>query len=189
MPDYNTYYKTENLFGEPYAELIEFFKNHESKGTLIDVGCGQGRDSIALARLGYTVTGIDNSKVGIDQMIQMSNSENLKVAGIVGDIYDFDNYQKYDVVLLDSMFHFEKRDRQKETELISKIAGDLKRNGLICVCIQDTGKKVDILKETIDNTALEFDVLNDSSLIYNYEDKESGHSSETKYCMYIVRKK
>lgn len=189
MADYDKYYETENLFGEPYAELIEFFKKYEPKGKLIDIGCGQGRDAISLARLGYIITGVDNSKVGIDQMIQISNSENLKITGLVSDIYDFDNYRDFDIVLLDSMFHFEKRDKQKETSLISKITRELKNNGLICVCIQDAGKKVEILKETIVKTGLDFEILNDSSLFYNYEDKESGHKSETKYCMYIVKKK
>jgi tellurite methyltransferase len=32
MADYDKYYQTENLFGEPYAGLIEFFKNYEPKG-------------------------------------------------------------------------------------------------------------------------------------------------------------
>lgn len=61
MADYDKYYETENLFGKPYAELIEFFNNYDHKGCLIDIGCGQGRDCIPLARLGYKVTGIDNS--------------------------------------------------------------------------------------------------------------------------------
>jgi len=188
MADYDQYYKQENLFGEPYAELVDFFKTYEPKGNLIDIGCGQGRDSISLAGLGYSVTGIDSSKVGIDQMIQISNSKNLKITGLVGDIYEFDNYMDFDIVLLDSMFHFEKRDLQRETNLISKIASDIKNNGLICVCIQDTGSKVKILKDTIKNTKFDFELLNDSSLIYKYEDEESGHKSETNYCMYIVRK-
>lgn len=61
--------------------------------------------------------------------------------------------------------------------------------GLICICQQDTGKKVSILKETIDSSGIDFEILSDSSLIYDYEDKESGHKSESKYCMYIVKKK
>ena len=44
-----------------------------------------------------------------------------------------------------------------------------------------------LLKETIENTGLKFDILNESSLIYNYVDKESGHKSSAKYCMYIVK--
>ncbi len=189
MADYDKYYKTEDLFGEPYSELIDFFKQYEPKGKLIDLGCGQGRDSISLARLGYNVTGIDNSKVGIDQMISISEREGFKLTGLAGDVYAFDNYQDFDIVLLDSMFHFEKRDLKQETDLIDKIAKGINKNGLICICIQDTGKKVRILKDTIDNSGIDYEIVNDSALIYNYEDKESGHKSETKYCMYIVKKK
>lgn len=189
MTDYDKYYETEDLFGEPYPELIDFFEQYEPKSKLIDLGCGQGRDSISLARLGYNVTGIDSSKVGIDQLNSISKKERLNVTGLLGDIYAFDNYQDFDIVLLDSMFHFEKRDLKRETDLIVKIAKRIDKSGLICICIQDTGKKVRILKDTIDNSGIDFEVLNDSSLTYKYEDKESGHKSETKYCMYIVRKK
>ena len=188
MADYDKHYKTESLFGEPYVELIDFFENYEPKGKLIDVGCGQGRDSIALARLGYDVTGIDNSKLGIKQMTTKSNNENLKLAGLDGDIYEFDNFQDFDIVLLDSMFHFEKKDRKREAGLIVKIATKIKKGGLICICIQDTGSKVKMLKDTFKNIKLDFKVLNNSSLIYKYEDEESGHKSETRYLMYIVRK-
>ena len=189
MADYDKYYKTEDLFGEPYPELIDFFSQYEPKGKLIDLGCGQGRDSISLARLGYKVTGIDNSKVGIDQMNSVSVCEGLNVTGLVVDIYKFDNYQDFDIVLLDSMFHFEKRDIKREIDLIDKIAKQINKNGMICICIQDTGKKVTILKDTIDNSGIDYEILNNSTLIYKYEDKESEHKSETKYCMYIVRKK
>lgn len=37
MADYDKYYKTENLFGDPYAELLEFFRDYQSKGKLLDV--------------------------------------------------------------------------------------------------------------------------------------------------------
>jgi len=188
METYDEYYKTVNLFGEPYSDLVTFFKNYESKGKLIDIGCGQGRDAIVLARLGYKVTGIDNSKLGIEQMNNQAKLENLDLTGFVDDIYEFDKYHDFDIVLLDSMFHFQKNDKKKETGLITKIANNIKKGGVICVCIQDTGSKAKTLKETIKDTNLDFEILNDSSLIYVYEDKESGHKSETKYLMYIVKK-
>ena len=86
------------------------------------------------------------------------------------------------------MFHFEKRDKQLEIKLIETIAASINQNSMICFCIQDTGKKVMILKDAIDNTGIDFDILNDSSLLYKYEDKKSGHISKTKYCMYILKK-
>jgi len=188
MADYDKYYKTENLFGESYPELIDFFKQYEPKGKLIDLGCGQGRNSISLSKLGYEITGIDNSKVGIDQLNSISKKDRLNVTGLVGDIFTFDDYQVFDIVLLDSIFHFEKRDKKRETDLIDKIATRINVNSLICICIQDTGEKVRILKDTIDNSGIDYEVLNESALIYIYEDKETGHKSEIKYCMYIVKK-
>jgi len=189
MAGYNKSYKTENLFGEPYPELIDFFSKYEPKGKLLDLGCGQGRDSISLVKIGYKVTGIDNSKVGINQMNLISEKEGFNIIGLVGDIYTFDNYKDFDIVLIDSIFHFQKRDKKRETDLIVKIAKQINKYGVICFCIQDTGKKLKTLKEIIDNLNLDFDILNDTSLIYNYEDKKSGHKSETKYSMYIVKKK
>lgn len=188
MTGYEEYYKTEDLFGEPYQELIGFFDNYPERGNFLDLGCGQGRDSIAIAKLGYNVTGVDTSKLGIEQMLDNAKSQKLDITGIVGDIYQFDNYKPFDFVLLDSMFHFEKRDLEKETGLLRKIAIELKKNGVLCVCIQDTGKKVNIMKKTLNESGVDWKVLNDSSLIYNYVDKSSGHSSKTKYCMYIVKK-
>ena len=92
---YDKYYRTENLFGEPYSELISFFMDYPKRGKLLDLGCGQGRDAIPLARLGYEVTGIDNSKVGIDQMNKLAQSENLNLRGIVADIYQYDNFSNF----------------------------------------------------------------------------------------------
>ncbi|MEZ4951696.1 MAG: methyltransferase domain-containing protein, partial [Saprospiraceae bacterium] len=78
MPEaYDKYYQTEDLFGSPYPELIAFFTKLPSKGNVLDLGCGQGRDAIALARMGYSVTGIDNSSVGIKQMNQIAKNEKL----------------------------------------------------------------------------------------------------------------
>lgn len=186
---YDKYYQSENLFGEPYPELIDFFKNFPYKGKVLDLGCGQGRDAIALAKLGYKVTGFDNSKVGIEQMMEISDKESLEIVGLVGDIFAFDNYYDFDIVLLDSMFHFAKKDKEREIGLIQNISKQVKTNGLICICIQNTGKKVKILKDTILNSGIDFEEINDSTFNYNFEDKESGFTSETKYLMYIVQKK
>jgi 2-polyprenyl-3-methyl-5-hydroxy-6-metoxy-1,4-benzoquinol methylase len=184
---YDKYYQTENLFGEPYPELIEFMSDYLNKGILLDLGCGQGRDAIALARLGYSVTGIDNSKVGIDQMNEISEIENLNLDGQVGDIYSFDRFDEFDIVLLDSMFHFAKKDKKKEIGLIKRIVSDIKNGSLIVVCIQDTGDKVHILNQAIDHEK-ELSRLTDKKFTYTFVDSDSGHKSETDYRMIVIEK-
>ena len=115
MAIYNKHYEQTNHFGAPYPALVSFFKKYEPKGTVLDLGCGQGRDTIAMARLGYQVIGVDISIVGVSQMLAVSSREGLGIQGIVGDMYEYTIDEDIDVVLLDSMFHFYKRDREKET--------------------------------------------------------------------------
>ena len=74
---YDKYYQTEDLFGEPYRELIEFYSAILKKGKLLDLGCGQGRDAIPLARMGFDVVGMDNSSVGITQLNAVAKKEKL----------------------------------------------------------------------------------------------------------------
>jgi len=182
---YDTYYQTENLFGEPYPELIDFFNKYPKKGRILDLGCGQGRDAIPLARLGFDVTGIDNSKVGIEQMNQIAKTENLSLNGVVEDIFGLENFDGYDFVVLDSMFHFAKNDRIKEIGLIKKIISEIGKGCLVIFCIQDTGKKVEILKDTIGSEE-NVDRIDDKKFKYVFE--ENGHKSESDYRMVVIRK-
>ena len=99
------------------------------------MGCGQGRDSIALARLGYQVMGVDVSSVGVSQMLAVSSREGLNIQGIVDDMYEYTIEDDIDVVLLDSMFHFYKRDREKETAFLFGVMNELRFGGLLCIVV------------------------------------------------------
>ena len=183
---YDNYYKTENLFGEPYPELIDFFTKEIKSKKVLDLGCGQGRDAIALAKLGFDVTGIDISKVGIDQMNVIATSNNLSLKGFIADIFLFDDFEKYDIVLLNSMFHFSKNDKEKEIAFIKNIVSKIKKGSKIIFCIQDTGKKVEILNTVISSEKMKN--LEDKKMKYTFEDKETGHSSTSDYRMIVVEK-
>lgn len=148
---YDKHYQEKNYFGEPYPELIKFFKDLPVRGSLVDLGCGQGRSSIPLAELGYEVTGIDSSSVGIQCMLDEAKSKNLDIKGIVGDIHNIDDFSQYRFILLDSMFHFLKHDRVKETNLVKKIITLSKLKTIFIFCIRDSGNKVKILNQAIDH--------------------------------------
>ncbi len=187
MSAYDKYYQTENLFGEAYPELIAFFKKRTKKGTVLDLGCGQGRDAIPLARLGFEVLGVDNSAKGIAQMNAIATAENLPLSGEVADIYEFEDYGAFDFLLLDSMFHFTKSSKKKEIALVKKIIESAKPDAIIVFCIQDTGNKVKILNETIDEQG-GMERLYETNLMYRFVDQESQHSSETAYKMLVIKK-
>lgn len=184
---YDKHYQTENLFGNPYPELIDFFTSLPNKGKVLDLGCGQGRNAIPLARLGFQVTGIDTSKVGISQMNQIAKNENLELTGVISDIYEIAEFNQYDFVLLDSMFHFLKKDRLKETEFIKRIISNTKTGCHIVFCIQDYGKKVSTLNSTLNSQVTKNKIL-DTKFTYAYHDKSSGHQSVSKYRLIVVTK-
>ena len=184
---YDNYYQTENLFGEPYPELIHFFEKHPTRGKLLDLGCGQGRDAIPLARLGYEVTGVDHSAVGIRQMQQIAEKEQLSITVLVADIYTFEDFSTYDFILLDSMFHFRKSELKKESTLAQRIINKAKKGTLIVCCIQNSGNKI----ATFNNITKELDFEERTTELdfkYRFEDKESNHASETKYKMIVIMK-
>ena len=187
MNIYNKYYQTQDLFGEPYKELIEFFRTLESRAAVLDIGCGQGRNALALAKLGYEVTGIDSSDLGIHQMVEAAKKYNLKVQGEVADIYTFNSYADYEILLFDSMFHFLKQDYKKEEQLIQKIYSSVKTSTLLIFCIQNLGNKVKILHQIFKAYAdVEQKLVQDIS--YTYIDQKTGHQSVTPYQIIVYQK-
>lgn len=182
---YDTYYQTEDLFGKIYPELIKFFKNITKRGKLLDLGCGQGRDAVPLAELGYEVTGIDISKVGIEQMIKKGKDKNLNIRGIATDIYKYENFDEFDFILLNSMFHFEKNDKEKEINFIKKIIHNSKSGTIINFCIQNSGEKVNILNETIASQGI-LERINETDFIY--ESEYDNEIIKTTYQMIAIKK-
>lgn len=83
------------------------------------------------------------------------------------------------------MFHFTKNEKEKEVGLIQKIVSKIKIGCLIVICIQDTGKKVQILNQSIDFEK-QLKRLADKKFKYFFEDNESGHKSEMNYRMIVV---
>lgn len=184
---YDKYYQTSNLFGEPYPELVVFFSSFPSRGSLLDLGCGQGRDAIALSRMGYVVTGVDNSLVGIEQMNHIAQTEGLELKGTVDDIFEYQGLGNFDFILLDSMFHFGKKEKKREIQLVERVVKESRKGTFITFCIQNTGNKLKILDQIIDTLAFGKRVI-DLDFHYTFEDKESNHRSKTPYRMVVIEK-
>ena len=131
----NTYDEKPELFGHPYKELQDYLSNYSTRGSLLDLGCGQGRDSIFFASIGYHVTAVDSSKIGIQQMINKTQSQGLEVDGIVSDIENLKLEKKFDVILFDMILHgFED---STQLELLGKYSDSLNKDGILCIVFPD----------------------------------------------------
>jgi SAM-dependent methyltransferase len=177
---YNKHYQQEEYFGKPYPGLVEFFEGYPDRNYVLDLGCGQGRDALFLGRIGYTVKGVDLSDVGIDQLKHVAQEEGLSVEGIVADIYHYPITDECDMVLLDSIFHFYKRDLEKEEALLIRIVNEVKNGGVICNFMQKGVNREREFKRIIRETGITFEVLVDKYTQYTEYDSE--------FHMYILKK-
>jgi len=176
MATYDKHYQQENYFGNPYPELMSFFRSYPYRGTLADLGAGQGRDSIALQSMGYSVTAVDISDTGLHQIKQAN--ENITV--IQADVYTYD-IRDYDFILLDSMLHFYKNGLEKETEWLKSLLNDMKENALLVNCLLKSPKAEKELFKVLSLFEGQLDIISDKYIDYP--------EANCKYHMLAVLKK
>ena len=134
----DTYDEKPEMFGHPYKELQDYFNNCPIMGDLLDLGCGQGRDSLFLASIGYNVTAVDSSKIGIQQMLKKAQSQGFKIDGTASDIQNLKLEKKFNVILFDMLLHgFED---SIQLELLRKYSSSLNNNGTMCIVYPDDFK-------------------------------------------------
>ena len=85
------YQNSRNVCGEPFPEIVEFFENYDDEcATVLDSGCGKGRDALFIAHKGQSVLGVDTAQTGIEQMLEEAESEKLAVDGVIADITNYE---------------------------------------------------------------------------------------------------
>lgn len=60
-----------------------------ASGRALDLGCGTGRNALWLARTGWSVTGVDASRVGLDMAVEQATSEGLSLHTVLADLVDY----------------------------------------------------------------------------------------------------
>jgi 2-polyprenyl-3-methyl-5-hydroxy-6-metoxy-1,4-benzoquinol methylase len=187
MSNYDKHYQQENLFGQPYPEFVAFMRDWQPKGSLLDIGCGQGRDALFLAELGYNVTGIDASQLGISQMMKEAKMRHLNLQGIAADFHTYEFKQSYDIIVLDSILHFQKKELAKELALLQTLTSHLNLGGLICLFLHKANAKERLLKQYFSENHPDWPILVAQHIDYIYEEPDSGFKSTSQFFMFFVQ--
>ena len=66
---------------------------------ILDLGCGNGRISIALAKLGYRITGLDYSSALLEDAAVKARRLKLNIEWVQGDMRDFSLPVQFDAVI------------------------------------------------------------------------------------------
>lgn len=97
---------------EPNRFIAAVFANLPP-GTLLDLGCGQGRNAVWLATEGFAVTGLDLSPIAIEQAKALAAEVGVDVAFDVADVATWmPEERSWDYVVL-SYFQVLPADRER----------------------------------------------------------------------------
>ena len=113
----------EHKFNKFLADSVK----DRTPGKALDIGMGQGRNSMFLAALGWDVTGFDISEVAVKQAKEAAEKRGLKINAMVGDVDKFDyGKERYDLIV--GMYMHEYLNRNAK-----KVVAALKPGGILVV--------------------------------------------------------
>ena len=100
--NYEKWYESEDYYwgiepGDFLDELIKLSPYLCGKSVL-DIGCGEGKDAVYMAEQGYSVTAFDLTENGIKKTIKLAESRGVEVNAYVDDINDFVMNKQFDII-------------------------------------------------------------------------------------------
>ncbi|WP_146403291.1 class I SAM-dependent methyltransferase [Planctomycetes bacterium CA13] len=74
---------------EPNSFLVSV-AHQMPRGPVLSFGEGEGRNAVYLAKLGYDVTAVDQSAVGLAKAVELARKQNVSIKTIHADLRDFE---------------------------------------------------------------------------------------------------
>lgn len=141
---WNEIYKNEDAFGTGPTKLAllihEVMKKRKIK-KILELGCGQGRDSLFFAQQNYSVTATDLSLRAVEFVNQKAKEENLtNLETFVFDLRKKPNFhQEFDCIYSNLAFQFFNKLELKE--IFSNLSRCLKKGNLFIFSTKKPGDK------------------------------------------------
>ena len=79
-------------------ELIQSTNKEPSELTVLDIGCGEGKDAVYMAQQGCNVTAFDVTESGIRKLKKLALNRSVEIDAFVADINDFEINKQYDII-------------------------------------------------------------------------------------------
>lgn len=100
------YTNQKNVFGggKP-VEVVKRLENYLPKGSVLDLGGGEGRNALYLASRGFDVTVYDFSEVAIQNLHVFAAEQHVSIKTKVVDLLDTDIEREFDSIILTFVLH------------------------------------------------------------------------------------
>ena len=95
---------------------------------VLDIGCGEGKDAVFLARNGYAVTAFDVSEQGLQKARELADKCNVKIDFFKADVRDFRLETDYDIIFSSGVFHY--IPAEQRGKVIDNLKSHTAQNGI-----------------------------------------------------------
>ena len=132
MENYDSAYeKDDAVFGSKESHLLKKCAEVIPDGSrVLDLGIGQGRNALPLARRGCQVTGIDTSQVSVDTVNRLAAAEDLPMEAILQDFLRYEPDRSFDVVLCFGLMQMLDLQRPSRLDSRSRWRGESAKGSL-----------------------------------------------------------
>jgi len=101
------------FFGREASEMArltyQYWKqeNGENRGSVLDLGSGEGRDAVHFSQKGFSVTALEGSAVGIEKTERLASELGTQIDRLIlADVRDFEPERRYDIVFASNILQF-----------------------------------------------------------------------------------
>lgn len=134
-----------NIWDSHPHEFTRFAAELAPKGNAIDLGCGEGYDSLFLAEKGFAVTAVDVSKVALSGLSDVAKSRGLDISTNEDDVRTFKFSKPLSLLTSYGVLHFLGDNSQKQMKHFQEATIDRGIHSLYV--FGDTGDFYDIAHE------------------------------------------
>lgn len=109
-----------------------FLIDHVSRfkpGSVLDIACGTGRNSVFLSKNGFKVTSVDFSEIALARLSENSHENNLSIETIKMDLSQTECFKKLKKVDNIIVIHYKLKD-----DLLEQIPSLLNNHGIFLYC-------------------------------------------------------
>lgn len=106
---FNTVYQTEgNPWGTSTSDIVEQHVELLQGSTVLDIGAGDGRNTLYLAEHGFTVHALDFAATGLKNLMEKARSRGVdaSIVPITADFMDYQADTRYDNIISTFTLHF-----------------------------------------------------------------------------------
>ena len=82
--------------------------------SLLDIGCGEGRNAVFFAHNGYGVTAFDSSAAGVAKTERLAEAANVPIAVFQADMNQYRLEETFDILFSTGVFHLIPRNLRQE---------------------------------------------------------------------------